>query len=141
MGSVGAGTATVAKTPETVANEFFNSEYNRVTSFDKRMFQEHRDLVKQGQADEDISYWAIYKDGTEFNLKADQDPYEKWKEVDLRKVAYLQIASGDDVSDSMGMTYSQVFPNDEENQQLNAYNDEVARLFGTKWGKAHRRSE
>ena len=140
MGSIGTASrasSSPSKSPEQVANELFNSPNNKVTSFEKQMFNEYRGMVKEGTADEDITYWIIYKDGQDVTLNPIHDSYEQYKSIDLRKVAYMQVLSGDDVTDSMGMAASQYFPNDEESQQLNAYNDQVERLFKTKWGRNH----
>lgn len=125
MGSLGSQKVT----PESLANTLFQSSYNKVTKEDVRNFNEYRSLLKNGKADSDITFWLIYKDGTSFVLNPLTDDYEKYKAVDMRKVAYIQIQSGDDVTDTQGLTASVNFPNDEADEQLNAYNAEIEKLY------------
>jgi hypothetical protein len=103
------------------------------------------DLLQEketGEWDQDMSYWVIDKYGTEYFFGPDGDNAATRKEFKKSDISYISVQGPEGRDDSMGLhTYSggghtKIGENADYESR---YDDEVNRLFGTRWGKKHPR--
>ena len=123
--------------PENLARELFETKTTKRLKEFISWFKDDRNYYLENDEirDEDLTWWIIDKNGDEHTLNWD-DSIDDYKQVKLNKIAYIMLQSGDGIDDSMGFS-SDMLGNDDDSEKLNAYTDEVNRLYGTLWGKRH----
>lgn len=144
MGGRGASIGRKAESPEELANRLYNEHgadgIGKVSDAESLAseFAYFRQAVKEGntrvlEEDEQTTFAIIQKDGTSYTLTVGNDSYEDWKAVDLRKTAYIRRHNADGINDTLG--YNENTFQDTAKQQ--AYEDQIERIFKTKWGRTH----
>lgn len=129
---------------EGFAQELFNSQ--KKSGIDDIYMFLRSDLANEkesGEWDQDMTYWVIDKHGIEYFFGPNYNNAVTRKEFKKSDIRYISMQGPEGRDDSMG--YHSYAGGDshkkiaENNNYEERYNDEVNRLFGTRWGKRHPR--
>lgn len=124
--------------PEDIAKHLYENRSARVLSEYKAHLSSSIKNYKQDNFDDNEHWWIITKSGKEQFLNWTTTPSEL-KQIKLGDIAYLQLASGDGIDDSLGFTtvkpvYEKIADDTEE---LHKYEKMVMKLFDTEWIRKH----
>ena len=135
---LGGGTIDVEAFAQGLYNSRTRKRLEEMYSFLQSDLKQERET---GVWDQDNSYWVIDKHGVEYFFDANSNNAAMRKEFKKNDIAYISIQGPDGRDDSIGYTDAKDSHRrvGDDVGYSERYDDEINRLFGTRWGKKHPR--
>lgn len=84
------------------------------------------------------AFWIVDKDGSEHFIYEQDNDIADLRDMKIKNIAYIRYQNGDGWYDSLGASESHhVFRNDQDSSVQQAYENEIARIYKTRWGRRH----